>query len=98
MLAPNFSTWSGDMVDGISGVQMGPGATQFTRMPCSDSRPASPPVKFTIAALVAEYASSFGRGWSETTDAVLMIEAPFFRCGSAAFTTWNMAVMLVAKV
>ena len=34
---PNSSTCSGGMVDGISGVQIGPGATEFTRMPRSPS-------------------------------------------------------------
>jgi len=42
------------MVAGISGVQIGPGATQFARMPFSASSCARLPVKFWIAALVAD--------------------------------------------
>jgi len=38
---------------GISGVQIGPGATVFTRMPFSAASTAKPFVKFTIAPLVA---------------------------------------------
>jgi hypothetical protein len=41
------------MVDGISGVQIGPGATEFTRIPFSASSCASPAVKLAIAPLVA---------------------------------------------
>jgi hypothetical protein len=37
------------MLAGISGVQTGPGATQFTRMPRSARSCASPAVKFWIA-------------------------------------------------
>ena len=40
------------MVDGISGVQIGPGATAFTRMPFLASIPASPAVKLAMAPLV----------------------------------------------
>jgi hypothetical protein len=41
------------MVEGMSGVQIGPGATAFTRMPRSASICASAAVKFEIAPLVA---------------------------------------------
>src|ERR1700712_4532931 len=88
---PKFFTFWGAIVEGISGVQIGPGATQLARMPFSASSCASPPVKFTIAALVAEYASSFGRGESDTTDAVLTIAAPGFMCAIAALQRWNIA-------
>jgi hypothetical protein len=40
------------MVAGISGVQMGPGATEFTRTPCLATIEASPRVKFAIPAFV----------------------------------------------
>jgi hypothetical protein len=40
------------MVDGMSGVQIGPGATLLARMPLSASSPASAPVMFAIPALV----------------------------------------------
>src|ERR1700744_6389916 len=35
VFSPNFSTFSRGIVDGIRGVHTGPGATAFTRMPCS---------------------------------------------------------------
>jgi hypothetical protein len=40
------------MVAGMSGVQIGPGATEFTRIPCSATMAASPRVKLAIPALV----------------------------------------------
>ena len=49
---PKFFTFSGGIVEGISGVQIGPGATQLTRMPFSASNWAKPPVKFWMAPLV----------------------------------------------
>jgi len=49
---PKFVTASSGMVEGISGVQIGPGATALTRMPLPASIWASPPVKFWIAPLV----------------------------------------------
>src|ERR1051326_2713859 len=52
--APNFSTFSGGNVDGIRGVQTGPGATAFTRIPFSASDNASDRVNATIAPLVEE--------------------------------------------
>jgi len=48
------------MVEGIGGVQIGPGATQFTQMPFSVSSRASPPVKFWMAPFVVAQASSCG--------------------------------------
>ncbi|HEY9670210.1 MAG TPA: hypothetical protein V6D11_02110 [Waterburya sp.] len=54
---PNCVTCSFGIVAGIKGVHTGPGATLLTRMPLSATNCANPPVKFTIAALVAEYAS-----------------------------------------
>lgn len=50
---------------------------------CWLSRPAE---KFAIAALVAAYGASVGEGLSEFTDELATIDAPFFMCGSAAFT------------
>ena len=52
--APNFATLSGGKVDGISGVQIGPGATPLTRMPFSTSACDSERVKATMAPLVDE--------------------------------------------
>ena len=49
---PKFSTASSDMVEEMSGVQIGPGATAFARMPLSARICASPAVKFWIAPLV----------------------------------------------
>ena len=43
----------GGIVDGIDGVQIGPGATQFTRIPFPASNWAKPPVKFWMAPLLA---------------------------------------------
>ena len=73
-------------MDGISGVQIGPGATLFTRMPRSPSSPARLAEKFAMAALVAAYGASVGDGMSEFTDELQMIAAPARRCGSAALT------------
>jgi hypothetical protein len=50
---PNVFTFSGGIVDGMSGVHTGPGATAFTRIPLSASPCASPCVKFLIAPFVA---------------------------------------------
>ena len=44
----------GCMVEAMSGVQIGPGATQFTRTPRSATSWPRLAVKFAIAALVAE--------------------------------------------
>src|SRR5205823_957388 len=49
---PKLPTCSAGMVEGISGVQMGPGATLWARMPLSASSPARPAMKFAIPALV----------------------------------------------
>jgi hypothetical protein len=51
--APKSSTFSSGIVAGMSGVQIGPGATALTRMPRSMVSCASPLVKLTIAPLVA---------------------------------------------
>jgi hypothetical protein len=51
---PNFFTRSESKVDGISGVQIGPGATAFTLMPFSARFAASARVYATIAPLVEE--------------------------------------------
>ena len=61
---------------GISGVQIGPGATLFTRMPFSPSIWARLAEKFAIAALVAAYGASVGDGMSEFTDELPMIDDP----------------------
>src|SRR4029077_12963771 len=37
VFSPNEATFSGGIVDGISGVQIGPGATLLTRIPFSPS-------------------------------------------------------------
>jgi hypothetical protein len=49
---PNSFTLSGSIVDGISGVHTGPGATAFTRTPHSIASLESPFVKPTMAHLV----------------------------------------------
>jgi len=59
---PKSLTLSGGIVEGIRGVQIGPGATQLTRMPLSARSCANPAVKFRIAPFVVAYASSCGLG------------------------------------
>ena len=53
VFAPNCFTSSAEKVDGINGVQIGPGATPLTRMPSPASFCASDRVKATMAPLVA---------------------------------------------
>src|SRR5215207_9972612 len=50
--APNFRAFSAGIVEGISGVQTGPGATAFTRIPCLDTNFARAFVKPIMAAFV----------------------------------------------
>ena len=50
--SPNDAILSSGIVAGISGVQIGPGATELTRMPFSATDCARPRVKFTMPALV----------------------------------------------
>src|SRR5690606_40435491 len=50
---PNFSIFSSGWVAGCSGVQIGPGATAFTRMPRGPSSAARLTVRLLIAAFVA---------------------------------------------
>src|SRR5436190_3407290 len=88
---PNSATVLAGIVDGISGVQIGPGATQFARIPFSARIWARFPVKFWMAAFVAAYGSSVGRGASTLTDAVLMIDPPAFMCFRACFAMRNIA-------
>src|SRR5947209_8665990 len=51
---PNFATLSGGNVEGIKGVQIGPGATPLTRMPRLTSDWDSERVNATMAPLVEE--------------------------------------------
>src|SRR4051794_27692868 len=83
------------MVAGMSGVQIGPGATQFTRIPFFPSIWASPPVKFWMAAFVAAYGRRCGLGLSAWMDVVLMTDAPFARYGRASRHSQNMAYRFV---
>src|SRR6185437_5901407 len=48
---PKLATASGGKVEGMSGVQIGPGATEFARIPRLTSNCARPAVKFWIAPL-----------------------------------------------
>ena len=66
-------TFSGGIVDGISGVQIGPGATLLARIPLSPTISARLAEKFAIAAFVAAYGASFGLGISEFTEELPMI-------------------------
>src|SRR6476620_8751269 len=86
------------MVDGISGVQIGPGATLLARMPFSPYIWARLAVKLAIPALVIAYGASCGLGMSEFTDEELMIEPPGGVCGMASLHSTNIAVRLVATV
>src|SRR5215218_7556389 len=86
------------MVAGINGVQMGPGATLFTRMPFSPSIWARLAHRLAIAALVAAYGASWGLGWSDCTEELPMIEEPSRMCGTAALQRWNIADRFVAMV
>ncbi len=98
MFEPNFAAFSAGIVEGMSGVQIGPGATAFTRMPSGASNCARPLVKLAIAPFVAAYASNCGDGSSAWIDVVLMIDAPGFMCAAAAFARKNMLSMFVRKV
>jgi hypothetical protein len=73
-------------VAGISGVQIGPGATLFTRIPFSPNSWARLADKFAIAALVAAYGASVGEGMSEFTDELPITDDPEPRYGKAALT------------
>src|SRR5215212_7487278 len=86
------------MVAGMSGVQMGPGATQLTRIPLGPSIWASPPVKFWMAALVAAYGNSCGLGVSAWMDAVLITDPPFAMYGKANLHSQNIAYRLFFMV
>ena len=77
---PKFFTFSSGKVAGISGVQIGPGATLFTRIPRSPSIPARLAAKFAIAAFVAAYGASVGDGISEFTEELPMIDDPGRMC------------------
>jgi hypothetical protein len=61
VLSPNDATFSGGIVDGISGVQMGPGATLLTRIPLSPNSCARLARKLATAALVAAYGARAAR-------------------------------------
>ena len=54
LFCPNPATFSAGESDGLSGVQTGPGATQFTRMPFGSRFAASDFVNAWIAPFVAE--------------------------------------------
>src|SRR5215218_4857315 len=82
--SPKLATFSSGMVAGISGVQIGPGATLLTRIPFSPSSCARLAEKFAIAALVAAYGASVGLGMSELTDELPMKDEPGPICGRAA--------------
>src|SRR3954469_10288075 len=82
---PNCSTFSGGMVDGINGVQTGPGATLFTRMPRSPSSWARLAVRLAMAAFVAAYGARVGDGMSEFTDELPMMDDPGPGGGRAAW-------------
>src|SRR5690349_21222248 len=86
------------MVAGMSGVQIGPGATLLTRMPFGPRSCARLALKFAIAAFVAAYGASVGDGLSEFTDELPMMDEPARMCGTAALHRWNIAERFVANV
>src|SRR4051812_23636488 len=86
------------MVAGISGVQIGPGATLFARMPLLARDWARAAHMLAMPALVASYASSVGTGLSELTDELPMMLPPSGMCGTAALVRWKNADRLVAMV
>ena len=71
-------------MDGISGVQIGPGATLLTRIPFSPNICARLAEKLAMAALVAAYGARAGEGISEFTDELPMIDDPGAICVTAA--------------
>src|SRR5919112_5698060 len=96
--SPKLSTFSSGMVAGISGVQIGPGATLLARMPLSAYICAMLAVKLAMPALVMAYGARFGLGMSEFTDDELMIEPPGGMCGIASLVRVNIAVRFTATV
>src|SRR3954453_13473897 len=86
------------MVEGISGVQIGPGAPLVTLIPRPPRSCARLALKFATAAFVAAYGASVGFGLSEFTEELPMIEAPAFMWGSAALHRGNIADRFVAIV
>src|SRR6516225_8637094 len=94
----NSFTFSLDNVEGISGVQTGPGATALTRTPRLIARLASERVKLTMAALVDAYAIRLGLGSKDWIEPVLIIDPPFFICGSSALHSRNMAKIFTRNV
>ena len=91
MSLPKSRTFSRGIVDGMSGVHTGPGATAFTRTPRSAASCASDIVMFVIAAFVAAYGKSCPLGCSAWIDVVLMIVLPGRMCGSAALLSQKSA-------
>src|SRR3982074_662028 len=88
---PNCLTFSLGNVEGISGVQTGPGATALTRTPCSIARLASDRVKLTMAALGEGEAMKFALGSNEWIEPVFIIDPPSFICGRNALPRRNIA-------
>src|SRR3954471_20288038 len=86
------------MVARMRGVQIGPGATRFARMPFSASICASDAVKLAMPAFVMAYGARFGLGLSELTDDELMMAAPGCMCGIASLQRVNIAERFTARV
>ena len=84
--------------DGLSGVQIGPGATPFTRMPFLTRFLASERVKPSDRPFGGAIVEQSGEPLYVVSDVQLMIAEPFLRCGSAAWVRKNMPKMLVWKV
>ena len=88
---PNWETVSPGIEAGMIGVHTGPGATVFARSPYPATSWASPLVNVTMAPFVAALGRWVGEGWYAWMEATLIMEPPSCMCGSAAFTSQNIA-------
>ena len=84
----------------VHGVQVEPGQTALTRMPCGASSHASTRVKASTAALLASYAPMLARPASANTEETLtMLPLPDLRkCGNAARAHIASPVTLVCRI
>ena len=71
-------------VDGMSGVQIGPGATALARNTFLGQHLRETRREVMNRPLVIALANNVGLGTSELIDAVLMMQLPGFMCGIAA--------------
>src|SRR3546814_19045896 len=92
VLSPKCSTFSGDAPPkGLSGVQMGPGATPFTRMPLPRRFSDRERVKAVMAPLVEEYSRS-------SFDPLYIVTEVQLTIAAHSFTIANDAVHMKKKI